>query len=99
MNKENTAKAKAKAKELERIHEREVENLYLSQLPADRQVMLGDLAYKIGAHGYVYVWLNNDWVRSTKTESVLLKAMGVEEERRERAMRQTMARRKFHRGY
>jgi len=38
-----------------------------------RMYTVNSLQYKIGRHGYVYVWLNNQWTKSTKSKSDLLK--------------------------
>jgi hypothetical protein len=39
----------------------------MSDQPAIAEYSLNGLKYKIGLHGIVFVWLDNGWVRSTKT--------------------------------
>jgi hypothetical protein len=42
-------------------------------IPADdtKITTINTLKYKIGRHGFVYCWLNNEWVKSTKTPAEL----------------------------
>ena len=39
--------------------------------PTDAQYKVGSLYYKIGIHGLAFVWLNGNWVRTTKTPAEL----------------------------
>jgi hypothetical protein len=34
--------------------------------PVTSEYVLNGLKYKIGRHNFVYVWLNDRWVKSTK---------------------------------
>lgn len=40
----------------------------LDHRPAETQFVKNGLSYKIGLHGVIFVWIDNHWVRSTKTE-------------------------------
>lgn len=44
-----------------------------AQFPKDniKIVHLHNLQYKIGSHGLVFVWLNDQWTKSTKTPADL----------------------------
>lgn len=33
---------------------------------------LNGLQYKVGRHGFVFVWLDNEWIKSTKIPSDLI---------------------------
>lgn len=48
--------------------------MHMTDRPKDGQFILKTLDYKIGLHGIVYVWIDNAWIRSTKTAEELMKA-------------------------
>jgi len=43
----------------------------MSSRPPDAEYQAATLYYKVGIHDVVFVWLNERWVRSTKTKREL----------------------------
>ena len=42
-------------------------------IPDDYDCIIDSSYYKIGNHGFTYIWVNDDWIRSTKERSEIEK--------------------------
>jgi len=60
--------------------------------PEDSQIILDGMNYKIGAKGFVFYWVDDDWIRSTKTREYVENA--IRDERIKKAMQEKKNHRK-----